>query len=66
MARPNLLDGFKANPILGPLAEDLKSQYLEGIEAEVLKAGGRQLRYTKGRYGAIAVSHDRLLSTQAV
>ena len=34
-----LLGEFKANSILGPLADDLKSQYLEGIEAKVMRVG---------------------------
>jgi len=33
-----LLANFKANPILAPLAEALKSQYLEGIEEQVSAA----------------------------
>lgn len=33
-----LLAGFDGNPILGPLAEQLKAQYLEGIQAQVSEA----------------------------
>lgn len=29
------LKGFKNNPILGPIAEELKAQYVEGIQAQV-------------------------------
>ena len=28
------LKGFKNNPILGPMAEELKAQYVEGIQAQ--------------------------------
>lgn len=28
------LEAFKINPILGPMAEDLKVQYVEGIRAQ--------------------------------
>jgi hypothetical protein len=34
----NLLARFKANPILGPLTKELKSQYIDGIEAKVAHA----------------------------
>lgn len=30
-----LLGAFQNNPILGPLADDLRAQYLEGIHARV-------------------------------
>lgn len=33
-----LLIGFKANPILGPLAGELRAQYLEGIDEQVAVA----------------------------
>ncbi|MHC6225119.1 hypothetical protein ACYU03_10205 [Pseudomonas sp. X10] len=33
-----LLGPFKANPVLGPLAEELRSQYLDGIHARVNEA----------------------------
>ncbi|MFJ3486920.1 hypothetical protein ACIPL1_26430 [Pseudomonas sp. NPDC090202] len=33
-----LLSDFKGNPILGPLAVELKAQYLEGIEEQVAAA----------------------------
>ncbi|MNP53369.1 hypothetical protein D3C76_1478430 [compost metagenome] len=33
-----LLARFKANPILGPLTIELKSQYLDGIQARVAQA----------------------------
>ncbi|MGV8917301.1 MAG: hypothetical protein ACOH2R_05835 [Pseudomonas sp.] len=38
-----LLADFKTNPILGPLAEELKSQYLDGIQEQVAaaRAGNR-------------------------
>ncbi|SHM58126.1 hypothetical protein SAMN05216593_101628 [Pseudomonas asturiensis] len=29
------LKRFESNPILGPMAEDLKAQYVEGIHAQV-------------------------------
>jgi hypothetical protein len=29
---------FKTNPILGPIAEELKAQYLEGIQAQVAES----------------------------
>lgn len=35
-----LLVGFKANPILGPLADQLKSQYLDAIQHQVVAAQG--------------------------
>ncbi len=35
-----LLVGFKANPILGPLADQLKSQYLDAIQHQVASAKG--------------------------
>ncbi|MNC68199.1 hypothetical protein D3C75_1187670 [compost metagenome] len=34
----HLLARFKANPILGPLTTELKSQYLDGIRAKVAHA----------------------------
>lgn len=34
----DLLAPFKANPILGPLAADLKTHYLDSIRAQVLEA----------------------------
>ncbi|MQT50083.1 hypothetical protein GHO40_25730 [Pseudomonas helleri] len=34
----NLFVKFKSNPILGSLAEELKSQYLDGIQAQVADA----------------------------
>lgn len=33
-----LLMPFKANPVLGPLTEELKSQYLDGILTQVSEA----------------------------
>jgi hypothetical protein len=33
---------FKANPILGPLTKELKSQYIDGIQAKVLHARNGQ------------------------
>lgn len=35
-----LLVDFKANPILGPLANQLKSQYLDAIQHQVAAAQG--------------------------
>ncbi|WP_338524915.1 hypothetical protein NUH87_04350 [Pseudomonas batumici] len=35
-----LLVGFKTNPILGPLADQLKSQYLDAIQHQVASAQG--------------------------
>ena len=35
----SLLVGFKANPILGPLAHQLKSQYLDAIQCQVAQNG---------------------------
>lgn len=32
------LKGFKINPILGPMAEELKAQYVEGIQAQVAES----------------------------
>ncbi|WHS63126.1 hypothetical protein [Pseudomonas sp. G2-4] len=29
------LEGFKNNPILGPMVEELKAQYVEGIQTKV-------------------------------
>lgn len=29
------LEDFKFNPILGPMADELKAQYVEGIQAQV-------------------------------
>lgn len=34
----HLLARFKTNPILGPLTKELKSQYLDGIQAKVANA----------------------------
>ncbi|HKS12106.1 MAG TPA: hypothetical protein VJS90_03610 [Pseudomonas sp.] len=34
----SLLGPFRANPILGPLADELRAQYLEGIHASVKEA----------------------------
>jgi hypothetical protein len=36
-----LMGAFRKNPILGPLADDLKSQYLEGIATQVAEARGQ-------------------------
>jgi hypothetical protein len=36
-----LMGAFKKNPILGPLTDDLKSQYLEGIATQVAEAEER-------------------------
>lgn len=33
---------FKANPVLGPLAEQLKAQYVEGISSQVAEAAAAQ------------------------
>lgn len=33
-----LMGKYKANPILGPLANDLKTQYLDGIETQIEEA----------------------------
>jgi len=33
-----LLAGFKNNPVLAPLADELKSQYLEGVQEQVTAA----------------------------
>lgn len=33
-----LLGPFQANPILGPLAEELRTQYLDGIHVRVTQA----------------------------
>ncbi|WP_283184449.1 hypothetical protein [Pseudomonas svalbardensis] len=35
-----LLVSFKANPILGPLADQLKSQYLDAIQHQVVADQG--------------------------
>ncbi|MEF9671867.1 hypothetical protein QNM99_03040 [Pseudomonas sp. PCH446] len=35
-----LLFEFRANPILGPLADQLKSQYLDAIQYQVASAQG--------------------------
>lgn len=32
------LNGFKINPILGPMVEELKAQYVEGIQAQVAES----------------------------
>lgn len=34
----SLLGPFRRNPILGPLADELRTQYLEGIRARVKEA----------------------------
>ncbi|MDF2489875.1 MAG: hypothetical protein K0S77_2497 [Pseudomonas sp.] len=34
----SLLGPFRGNPILGPLADELRTQYLEGIRARVKEA----------------------------
>jgi len=38
----HLLARFKANPILGPLTKELKSQYIDGIQAKVAHATNSQ------------------------
>ncbi|WP_419710549.1 hypothetical protein [Pseudomonas sp. NFX224] len=38
----HLLARFKKNPILGPLTKELKSQYLDGIQAKVVNARNYQ------------------------
>ncbi|MFJ3486917.1 hypothetical protein ACIPL1_26415 [Pseudomonas sp. NPDC090202] len=40
-----LLADFRSNPILGPLIEELKSQYLEGIDEQVTAAKADSLEY---------------------
>ncbi len=37
-----LLAGFAANPILGPLARELETQYLDGIQARVNDANKKR------------------------
>ena len=39
-----LLAGFEHNPILGPLAQELESQYLDGIRARVSDAAKARQR----------------------
>lgn len=36
------LEAFKINPILGPMAEDLKVQYVEGIRAQAAECALEQ------------------------
>jgi len=45
-----LLAPFKANPVLGPLTIELKSQYFDGIQAKVAQARQAQssCRQTQG------------------
>lgn len=48
------LKSFKNNPILGPMAEELKAQYVEGIHAQVADSSLKRARASVGCNGLIA------------